>query len=146
MMYDTVDNTHDCVRIATGVLSTLRIRPERMLRGLSPDMLATDLAEYLVRKGARVPRGCRGLGRVWEGGAGEERGAESAPRFSFFFPSPLSFQPSILLVPPPKPQTLTPKPPKTPPQKTQASPSARRTTCRARRSRWRRTGGSACRT
>lgn len=51
MMYDTVDNVYDCVRIATGVLSTLQIRPERMLKGLSPDMLATDLAEYLVRKG-----------------------------------------------------------------------------------------------
>lgn len=48
----TVDTTYDCVRIATGVLSTLRINPERMLAGLSADMLATDLAEYLVRKGA----------------------------------------------------------------------------------------------
>lgn len=51
MMYDTVDTVYDCVRIATGVLSTLKIRPERMLKGLSADMLATDLAEYLVRKG-----------------------------------------------------------------------------------------------
>jgi hypothetical protein len=32
-MYDTVDTVHDCVRIATGVLSTLRIRPDRMLKG-----------------------------------------------------------------------------------------------------------------
>lgn len=51
VMYDTVDTVYDCVRIATGVLSTLRINPERMLAGLSADMLATDLAEYLVRKG-----------------------------------------------------------------------------------------------
>ncbi|KAJ9522528.1 hypothetical protein QJQ45_008364 [Haematococcus lacustris] len=50
-MYDTVDTTYDCVRIATGVLSTIKTRPDRMLKGLSADMLATDLAEYLVRKG-----------------------------------------------------------------------------------------------
>ncbi len=51
LMYDTVDTLYDCVRIATGVLSTLRINPDKMLAGLSADMLATDLAEYLVRKG-----------------------------------------------------------------------------------------------
>lgn len=51
IMYDTVDTVYDCVRIATGVLSTIKINPERMLAGLSADMLATDLAEYLVRKG-----------------------------------------------------------------------------------------------
>ncbi|KAL4446257.1 hypothetical protein ABPG77_003064 [Micractinium sp. CCAP 211/92] len=51
LMFDAVDTTYDCVRIATGVLSTLRINPDKMLAGLSADMLATDLAEYLVRKG-----------------------------------------------------------------------------------------------
>jgi argininosuccinate lyase len=51
IMYDTVDTVYDCVRISTGVLSTLRIDPGRMRAGLSADMLATDLAEYLVRKG-----------------------------------------------------------------------------------------------
>lgn len=50
-MFDSVATTQDCTRIATGVLSTLKINPERMLSGLSADMLATDLAEYLVRKG-----------------------------------------------------------------------------------------------
>ena len=52
-MFDSVDTANDCIRIATGVLSTIAINPERMLAGLSADMLATDLAEYLVRKGAR---------------------------------------------------------------------------------------------
>lgn len=51
LMFDTVDTMYDCTRIATGVLSTLRINPDKMLAGLSADMLATDLAEYLVRKG-----------------------------------------------------------------------------------------------
>jgi argininosuccinate lyase len=51
LMFDTVDTVHDCIRIATGVLSTIKVNPDRMLKGLSADMLATDLAEYLVRKG-----------------------------------------------------------------------------------------------
>ena len=51
-MFDAVDTLHDCTRIATGVLSTININPQRMLAGLSADMLATDLAEYLVRKGS----------------------------------------------------------------------------------------------
>lgn len=51
LMFDSVDTVHDCVRIATGVLSTLKINPTAMLSALSADMLATDLAEYLVRKG-----------------------------------------------------------------------------------------------
>lgn len=50
-MFDSVDTANDCIRIATGVLSTIKINPQKMLAGLSPDMLATDLAEYLVRKG-----------------------------------------------------------------------------------------------
>lgn len=54
LMFDSVDTANDCIRIATGVLSTIRINPDRMLAGLSPDMLATDLAEYLVRKGAHA--------------------------------------------------------------------------------------------
>ena len=52
LMFDSVDTANDCIRIATGVLSTIKINPKKMLAGLSPDMLATDLAEYLVRKGA----------------------------------------------------------------------------------------------
>ena len=51
MMYDSIDTTFDVLRIATGVLSTVKINPDAMKRVLSADMLATDLAEYLVRKG-----------------------------------------------------------------------------------------------
>jgi argininosuccinate lyase len=50
-MIDGVKTTSDSVQIATGVLSTLSIFPEKMLAALTPDMLATDLADYLVRKG-----------------------------------------------------------------------------------------------
>ena len=39
------------MQIATGVLSTLTPNAERLRAALVPEMLATDLAEYLVRKG-----------------------------------------------------------------------------------------------
>lgn len=48
---DHVKTVGDSLQIATGVLSTLTVYPENMLKSLSPDMLATDLADYLVRKG-----------------------------------------------------------------------------------------------
>jgi hypothetical protein len=50
LLFSTLDTMNDTVGIATGVLSTLTINPDRMRSGLSADMLATDLAEYLVRK------------------------------------------------------------------------------------------------
>lgn len=50
-MLDCVKTVDDSIRIADGVLSTLTIQPQKMLAALTPDMLATDLADYLVRKG-----------------------------------------------------------------------------------------------
>jgi argininosuccinate lyase len=50
-MLDHIKTVGDSIQIATGVLSTLHIYPANMLKSLSPDMLATDLADYLVRKG-----------------------------------------------------------------------------------------------
>ncbi|KAF1355256.1 L-Aspartase-like protein [Delphinella strobiligena] len=50
-MLDHVKTVGDSIQIATGVLSTLAIQPKNMMASLSPDMLATDLADYLVRKG-----------------------------------------------------------------------------------------------
>lgn len=66
-MFDSVDTVSDCIKIATGVLSTVRINPSRMKAGLSADMLATDLAEYLVRKGMAVsqPPPAKLASRTW---------------------------------------------------------------------------------
>lgn len=38
------------MQIATGVLSTLTVHPEKMHAALTPDMLATEIADWLVRK------------------------------------------------------------------------------------------------
>jgi argininosuccinate lyase len=50
-MLDGTKTVADSIQIATGVLSTMTIFPDKMKAALSPDMLATDLANYPVRKG-----------------------------------------------------------------------------------------------
>ena len=50
-LFDVVDTLHGTLPIAAGVLSTLKPRADRMRARLAPEMLATDLADYLVRKG-----------------------------------------------------------------------------------------------
>ncbi|KAG5457056.1 MAG: L-Aspartase-like protein [Olpidium bornovanus] len=85
-LFDAVDTINGCLQIACGVLDTLtvgtrlrlanrlvtklaanenrgrrsvlQIHPERMRDSLSCDMLATDLADYLVRKGVRLSCTC----------------------------------------------------------------------------------------
>ncbi|KXS20138.1 putative ARG4-arginosuccinate lyase [Gonapodya prolifera JEL478] len=50
-MFDAVDTLTGSLQIAAGVISTLKVKAANMKSALSADMLATDLAEYLVRKG-----------------------------------------------------------------------------------------------
>ncbi|XP_038056055.1 argininosuccinate lyase-like [Patiria miniata] len=50
-LFDAYDTLTGVLQVATGVVSTLTINTESMRKALSPDMLATDLAYYLVRKG-----------------------------------------------------------------------------------------------
>ncbi|KAI1147768.1 argininosuccinate lyase [Nemania diffusa] len=50
-MLGCVKTVGDSVQIAAGVLATLEVRADRMRAALDPFMLATDVADYLVRKG-----------------------------------------------------------------------------------------------
>lgn len=50
-LLDHVKTVGDSIQISTGVLSTLATNPQRMVAALDPFMLATDLADYLVRRG-----------------------------------------------------------------------------------------------
>ncbi|KDQ18096.1 hypothetical protein BOTBODRAFT_29416 [Botryobasidium botryosum FD-172 SS1] len=50
-LFDAVDTVSASFQIAEGVIGTLEVHPDKMERSLTTDMLATDLAEYLVRKG-----------------------------------------------------------------------------------------------
>ena len=50
-LFDAVDTLSGSLQIACGVLSTLEPHAHRLRAALASEMLATDLAEYLVRKG-----------------------------------------------------------------------------------------------
>lgn len=50
-MFDAADTLDKVLQISTGVMSTLTVNADKMRAALSVDMLATDLAYYLVRKG-----------------------------------------------------------------------------------------------
>ncbi|KAF8894565.1 argininosuccinate lyase [Infundibulicybe gibba] len=50
-LFDAVDNVSASFKIAEGVVSTLEVHADKMRKALTMDVLATDLADYLVRKG-----------------------------------------------------------------------------------------------
>jgi argininosuccinate lyase len=50
-LFEAVDTVKDCLAICTGVICTMKPQPEYLIKALCPEMLATDLADYLVRKG-----------------------------------------------------------------------------------------------
>ena len=50
-LFDALVTVEHSILIATGVVSTLTVVKEKMEAALTVDMLATDLADYLVRKG-----------------------------------------------------------------------------------------------
>jgi argininosuccinate lyase len=50
-LFDTVSTLNDCLLITLGVISTMEPVEEKLKSHLVPEMLATDIAEYLVRKG-----------------------------------------------------------------------------------------------
>lgn len=50
-LFDTLDTVHSCLKIAAGVIATMVPHSEALRSELVPEMLATDLAEFLVRKG-----------------------------------------------------------------------------------------------
>ena len=50
-LFDAMESLAGALPIAAGALATLTVNGGRMAEALVPEMLATDLAEYLVRKG-----------------------------------------------------------------------------------------------
>jgi len=50
-LFETFDTVKDCIAILTGVIVTMTPKPDMLKQALCPEMLATDLADYLVRKG-----------------------------------------------------------------------------------------------
>ncbi|MCE5270883.1 argininosuccinate lyase, partial [bacterium] len=71
-LFDTFDTLERSLRIAAGVMETLTVNVESMERSLDDFLLATDLADYLVRKGLPFRKSHEAAGRVVK--ACEERG------------------------------------------------------------------------
>ena len=63
-LFDAFDTMLGVLRVAAGVVATLVVDAGRCRAALSPDMLATDLAYYLVRKGVPFRDAHADAGRV----------------------------------------------------------------------------------
>jgi len=64
-LFDTLDTVKAAVRLMTGLLSNLRVRPERMAEALHCGFLtATDLADYLAAKGVPFRTAHEQVGRT----------------------------------------------------------------------------------
>jgi argininosuccinate lyase len=50
-LFDSLDTLDLTLQVMAGAVATLRVNAERMRAALDPAMLATDVAEYLVRRG-----------------------------------------------------------------------------------------------
>ena len=50
-LFDSFDTLRLMLPVVTAIIRTLKLNPDKMRAALDPDMLATDLADYLVNKG-----------------------------------------------------------------------------------------------
>ena len=56
-LFDSLDTLYRLLPVITAIVSSLRINAEAMANALTDDLLATDLADYLVRKECAVSAG-----------------------------------------------------------------------------------------
>jgi argininosuccinate lyase len=50
-MFDSVDTAQECLKILALAIKTMKIFPDRMSQAINSHILATDIADYLVKKG-----------------------------------------------------------------------------------------------
>ena len=50
-MFDAYDTILLCLQVSQGIMETLQVNEKAMKAAVTPDMMATELADYLVRKG-----------------------------------------------------------------------------------------------
>jgi len=63
-LFDAVDTLSLALPIAQGMLETLTIHPDRMAAALGDELLATDLADWLVRRGVPFRQSHHLVGQV----------------------------------------------------------------------------------
>jgi argininosuccinate lyase len=63
-LFDSVNTISMVIRVFANVIATLKVREDRVRQGLDPFLLATDMADYLVRKGMPFRRAHKVVGRL----------------------------------------------------------------------------------
>ena len=63
-LFDSCDTMHRALPVITAIVRSLQINPSAMQAQLSEDLLATDLAEYLARKGMPFRQAHHAVGEV----------------------------------------------------------------------------------
>ncbi|MBT8337588.1 MAG: argininosuccinate lyase [Gemmatimonadetes bacterium] len=76
IIFDTVDTLRLVLPAAAGAVATARFRPDRIRSRLDTQLLATDLADYLVRRGVPFRISHEAIGRLVR--LSEERGCSLA--------------------------------------------------------------------
>jgi argininosuccinate lyase len=71
-VFDAFDTLALALPVMAGLIGTLRLRPESMVAQLESGLLATDLADYLVRRGVPFRQAHELVGRVVQ--LAEEKG------------------------------------------------------------------------
>jgi argininosuccinate lyase len=72
-LFDTIDTLNMTMPIMTAVIHTLIVRPEGMASSLDDSLLATDVADYLVRKGLPFREAHGIVGRMVKDGLAQRR-------------------------------------------------------------------------
>lgn len=63
-LFGAFDTLNLLLPVMSGVISTLRLRPERMAAQIEPGLFATDLADYLVKRGMPFRQAHHAVGQV----------------------------------------------------------------------------------
>jgi argininosuccinate lyase len=63
-LFDAVDNVHKLLPVITAIVRTLQINTEKMRAALGEELLATDVADYLVKKGMPFRQAHHVVGQV----------------------------------------------------------------------------------
>lgn len=63
-LFDAVDTVHLVLPVVTAIIRTLQVNPAKMRAALDEELLATELADYLVRKGLPFRQAHHAIGEV----------------------------------------------------------------------------------
>jgi len=63
-LFDSVNTIRMVIKVFTNVIATLKVKEDRIRQGLDPFLLATDMADYLVRKGMPFRQAHKVVGRL----------------------------------------------------------------------------------